>query len=88
MRIDLLPYDIKVTQICPGAVETEFPLVCSHGDKNRVNKVYEGYKSLVADDIAKYIWFAVSRPLHVNINDMIVMPTVQASYSVFHKNSM
>lgn len=85
MRFDLLPYNIKVTQICPGAVETEFSIVRFHGDRARADKVYEGYESLVADDVAECILFAVSRPPHVNINDMVVMPSAQASASVFHK---
>lgn len=85
MRFDLLPHNIKVTQICPGAVETEFSIVRFHGDKQRADKVYEGYECLVADDIAECIWFAVSRPPHVNVNDMVVMPTAQASASVFYK---
>jgi NADP-dependent 3-hydroxy acid dehydrogenase YdfG len=85
MRFDLLPYNIKVTQICPGAVETEFSIVRFHGDRARADKVYAGYESLVADDVAECILFAVSRPSHVNINDMVVMPSAQASASVFHK---
>ena len=85
MRIDMLPHNIKVTQICPGAVETEFSLVRFHGDQSRAEIVYKGYKSLVADDIADCIWFVVSRPSHVNINDMVVMPTAQASATLFHK---
>lgn len=85
MRIDMLRYNIKVTQICPGAVETEFSLVRFHGDQSRADKVYEGYESLVADDIAECILFCVSRPEHVNINDMIVMPTAQATGTLFHK---
>lgn len=85
MRIDMLPHNIKVTQICPGAVQTEFSIVRFHGDKARADKVYEGFECLVADDIADCILFAVTRPPHVNINDMIVMPTAQASGSIFHK---
>ncbi len=85
MRIDLLPHNIKVTQICPGAVETEFSLIRFHGDKERADKVYEGYENLVAEDIADCIWFVISRPPHVNINDMVVMPTAQASATIFHK---
>lgn len=85
MRMDLLPKGIKVSQICPGAVETEFSLVRFHGDKTRADKVYEGFESLIADDIAECILFCVTRPPHVNINDMIVMPTAQASSSLFHK---
>ncbi len=85
MRIDMLPHNIKVTQVCPGAVETEFSIVRFHGDKNRADKVYEGFECLVAQDVAECIWFVASRPAHVNINDMIVMPTAQASGSIFHK---
>lgn len=81
MRIDLLPHKIKVTAIHPGAVDTEFSEVRFHGDKVKAKKVYEGYEPLHANDIAETIWFAVSRPAHVNINDMIVMPTAQASTS-------
>lgn len=79
MRIDLLPYKIKVTAIHPGAVETEFSEVRFHGDKERAKKVYEGFEPLHAQDIAETIWFVVSRPPHVNINDMLVMPTAQAN---------
>ncbi len=85
MRIDMLKHNIKVTQVCPGAVETEFSLVRFHGDKERADNVYKGYESLIADDIADCIWFAVSRPPHVNINDMVVMPTAQASGTIFNK---
>ncbi len=85
MRMDMLPHHIKVTQINPGAVETEFSLVRFHGDKVRADKVYEGYENLVAADIAECVWFVVSRPPHVNINDMVVMPTAQASAVLFHK---
>jgi NADP-dependent 3-hydroxy acid dehydrogenase YdfG len=87
MRMDLLKHNIKVTQICPGAVETEFSLVRFHDDADRAKTVYEGYEALVASDIADCIWFAVSRPAHVNINDMIVMPAAQASSSVFYKQN-
>lgn len=85
MRIDMLRYNIKVTQICPGAVETEFSLVRFHGDQARADRVYDGFENLVADDIAECIWFCVSRPEHVNINDMVVMPTAQATGTLFHK---
>lgn len=85
MRIDMLPHNIKVTQVSPGAVETEFSIVRFHGDKNRADKVYEGFECLVAQDVAECIWFVASRSAHVNINDMIVMPTAQASGSIFHK---
>ena len=85
MRIDLLPHNIKLSLICPGAVETEFALVRFHGDAERAKRVYDGYENLVADDIAECIWFMVSRPPHVNVDDMLVMPTAQATGSIFHK---
>jgi 3-hydroxy acid dehydrogenase/malonic semialdehyde reductase len=85
MRMDLLPHNIRVTQICPGAVETEFSLVRFKGDKERASKVYEGYENLVASDVADCIWFVISRPPHVNIDDLVVMPTAQASATLFHK---
>jgi NADP-dependent 3-hydroxy acid dehydrogenase YdfG len=86
MRIDLLPYGIKVTAIHPGAVETEFSEVRFKGDKARAKKVYEGFDPLLAEDIAETIWFAASRPAHVNINEMTVMPTAQANGStIFRK---
>lgn len=85
MRMDLLEHHIKVTQICPGAVETEFSLVRFHNDVDRAKSVYDGYEALVANDIADCIWFVVSRPQHVNINDMVVMPSAQASSAVFLK---
>ena len=81
MRIDLLPHKIKDTAIHPGAVDTEFSEVRFKGDKDRAKKVYDGYEPLHAQDIAETIWFAASRPAHVNINDMLVMPTAQASTS-------
>jgi 3-hydroxy acid dehydrogenase / malonic semialdehyde reductase len=79
MRIDLLPYHIKVTGIHPGAVETEFSEVRFKGDKERAKKVYEGFDALTAQDIADVIWYSVSLPAHVNINDLVIMPTAQAN---------
>ena len=85
MRMDFLPYNIKVTQICPGAVETEFSLVRFKGNQDRADQVYAGFENLVADDIAEAVYYAVSQPAHVNIQDVLVMPTAQASGSLFHK---
>lgn len=85
MRIDLLPYGIKVTQVCPGAVETEFSLVRFKGDQKRADQVYEGYVPLEAEDIANAVWYAVSQPAHVDIQDMLVMPAAQATSSLFKK---
>ncbi len=79
MRIDLLPYNIKVTAVCPGMVDTEFSFVRFKGDEERAKNVYNGLSPLTPDDIAETIWFALSRPSHVCINDILVMPTQQAS---------
>jgi NADP-dependent 3-hydroxy acid dehydrogenase YdfG len=85
MRIDLLSHGIKVTAIHPGAVETEFSEVRFKGDRERAKKVYDGFEPLIAVDIAETIWFAVSRPAHVNINELIVMPTAQAAASIIFR---
>ena len=86
MRIDLLPHGIKVTAVHPGMVETEFSIVRFKGDHAKAKKVYEGLHALSAEDIAETIWFAVSRPAHVNINEIIVMPTAQATATnIFRK---
>ena len=79
MRIDLMKHNVKVTSISPGMVDTEFSLVRFKGDKARADKVYEGLIPLCANDVAEAVWFALSRPAHVNINDMLIMPTAQAN---------
>ena len=86
MRIDLLPHGIKVTAIHPGMVETEFSIVRFKGDEVRAAKVYDGLIPLMANDIADAIWYAVSRPAHVNINDMIIMPTAQATGTIVKRD--
>jgi 3-hydroxy acid dehydrogenase/malonic semialdehyde reductase len=86
MRIDLLPYGIRVTAVHPGAVETEFSEVRFHGDKERAKKVYDGFDALAAVDVAETIWFAVSRPAHVNINELIIMPTAQANATTIFRS--
>lgn len=78
MRIDLNPFGIKVTAINPGLVETEFSQV-RFKDDPIADTVYKGYKALQAEDIAEIIYFAVSRPAHVNIADLLVFPTAQAN---------
>ena len=85
MRIDLVKHQIKVTSISPGMVDTEFSLVRFKGDQQRAEKVYEGFTPLFAEDIADAILFAVTRPPHVNINDMLIMPTAQANAVVVHR---
>jgi NADP-dependent 3-hydroxy acid dehydrogenase YdfG len=79
MRIDLLPHGIRVTQIAPGMAETEFSIVRFKGDEDRAKNVYKGLKPLTADDIAETIFWCASRPAHVNINDIVIMPTAQAN---------
>ncbi|HON18807.1 MAG TPA: SDR family oxidoreductase [Salinivirgaceae bacterium] len=79
MRIDLLPYGIKVSSVSPGMVETEFSKVRFKGDAEKAAAVYKGLQPLVAEDIAQTIVFILTRPSHVCINDIVVMPTAQAS---------
>ncbi len=79
MRIDLLSHGIRVTGIHPGAVETEFSLVRFHGDEQKAKNVYRGFTPLSADDVADAICWAASRPAHVNINEMVIMPAAQAN---------
>ena len=80
MRIDMLPHGIKVTSVSPGMVDTEFSLV-RLGDKKAADEVYIGLTPLFAKDIAEAVEFAVTRPKHVNINDILIMPTAQANSS-------
>jgi 3-hydroxy acid dehydrogenase/malonic semialdehyde reductase len=86
MRIDLVQDNIKVTNIAPGATETEFSIVRFKGDAEQAKAVYTGFEALMADDIAEVIVFAASRPAHVNLNDITIMPTAQASATVIHKS--
>ncbi|CAA9277525.1 MAG: Oxidoreductase, short-chain dehydrogenase/reductase family [uncultured Cytophagales bacterium] len=85
MRLDLNPFGIKVTGVHPGLVETEFSVVRFKGDAQRADNVYKGFQPLVAEDIADVIWYAVSRPLHVVIGDLVILPTAQASATLVHK---
>jgi 3-hydroxy acid dehydrogenase / malonic semialdehyde reductase len=85
LRIDLLPHQIKVSNIAPGAAETEFSLVRFKGDAQTAASVYEGFEALQATDIAQTVAFIVSRPAHVSIADITIMPSAQANGSLFHK---
>ena len=85
MRIDLLKYGIKVSSVSPGAVETEFSLVRFHGDSDRAKQVYKGFTPLNAEDVAETILFILSRPPHVNIDDILIMPTAQAYSRDFNR---
>lgn len=85
MRMDLNQYGIRVGAINPGMVETGFSEVRFKGDKERALKVYQGFDALQAEDLADIIYFVVSRPYHVNIADLIVMPTAQASSMIVRR---
>ena len=85
MRIDLHHHGIRVGAIHPGLVETEFSEVRFKGDTEKAKKVYQGYTPLTPEDIAEIIYFVVTRPFHVNIADLIVMPSDQASSTIVNK---
>lgn len=87
MRIDLLPHNIKVSAVNPGMVETEFSIVRFDGDEDRAKKVYEGLQPLTPDDVAETIYWMASRPAHVNINDIVIMPAAQANATTVKRNA-
>ena len=88
MRMELLPYNIRVSLVNPGAVNTEFSQVRFKGDRNKAENVYKGYKPLSGGDIAECVYFCTRLPSHVNINDMLVMPAAQATATLFNKNDL
>jgi NADP-dependent 3-hydroxy acid dehydrogenase YdfG len=85
MMIDLVDTPIRVSTIDPGLVETEFSLVRFNGDRERAGKTYQGYKPLSGRDIAEAVVWTASRPAHVQVAEMIVLPTAQAAAMVLHK---
>lgn len=85
MRIDMLAHGIKVSQVAPGAAETEFAQVRFKGDMDAVANVYRGFAPLQAEDIANAVTWITGLPAHVNINELIIMPTAQASPGYIHK---
>lgn len=87
LKIDLLGTPVRVTNIEPGLVETEFSNVRFYGDEDRAQSVYKGMTPLTPDDIADTILFAVTRPAHVNISEIFVMPTDQSSVGHVHRRS-
>lgn len=86
LRMDLLGTKIRVSSVDPGAVETNFSHVRFKGDAERAAKVYEGFQPLMASDIADAVAYCATRPLHVNISEMIVMPTAQAAVTMIAKD--
>lgn len=87
MRIDLLEHGIKVTQICPGAAETEFSVVRFSGDTEKARQVYNGYTPLTAKDVAEVAYFVTALPQHVCINDLVITSTAQANSTTILRNS-
>ena len=87
MRADLLSAGIKVTEIRPGMVETEFSEVRFHGDKKRADAVYDGVEPLTGADIAEAIAWAAQLPAHMNVNDMVLMPSQQAGAYYTHRKT-
>ena len=85
MRLDLNQYNIRVSAIHPGLVETAFSDVRFKGDTERAKKVYQGYKALQPEDIAEIIHFVITRPYHINIEDLVVFPSAQASATIINK---
>jgi len=85
MRIELLPHNIKITAIHPGAAETEFSLVRFKGDEETASKIYEGFEPLSAKDVAEAIFYCTSLPAHVCINELVLTSTQQANAIYFHK---
>lgn len=86
MRLDLLPHHIRVAEVNPGAVETEFSQVRFKGDNDRAAGVYKGFEPLRAEDIADIIQFMVTRPAHVNIAEVLILPAAQAAATVIRKD--
>lgn len=86
MRMDLLPRGIQVIQIAPGAAETEFSIVRFKGDEDRASSVYAGFEPLSGEDVAETLLFAVTRPPHVCLQDILIMPAAQASAYHFNRS--
>jgi NADP-dependent 3-hydroxy acid dehydrogenase YdfG len=85
MRLDLNPYNIKVSNIAPGAVNTEFSLVRFKGDQERADSVYKGFEPLYAENVADAIKYVVTAPVNVHISDLTILAGAQAAATVIHK---
>ncbi len=85
IKMDLVKHNIKVTSIEPGAVETEFSVVRFHGDTEKADNVYQGFTPLKPEDLADTILYVANTPAHVNITELMILPTAQASATIFHK---
>lgn len=87
LRIDLVDTPLRVTNVKPGMVDTGFSRTRFHGDEQRAKQVYEGLQPLVAEDVADVVLYAASAPAHVQIAEIMVMPTCQATGSIVHRNA-
>jgi len=85
-RIDLVPHNIKVTHIAPGAANTEFSVVRFKGDREKADNVYKGFKPLLAEDVADVVYYVTTLPDHVNVNDLVLMPAAQASATMIYRD--
>jgi 3-hydroxy acid dehydrogenase/malonic semialdehyde reductase len=85
MRMDVVQHGIRVSQIAPGAVETEFSVVRFHGDKEKADGVYKGFEPLHPEDVADAVYYVANTPKHVNINDLVIMPTAQAAAMIIDR---
>ena len=83
----MLEHGIRVTNIAPGLVETEFSVVRFHGNAERAKQTYSNFQPLTAEDIAEIIYWTASRPAHVNINDVVITPTAQANAYLVHRKN-
>ena len=87
MRIDLVQHGIKVSVVSPGAADTEFSLVRYKGNQEMAEKTYDGFEPLKGEDIAESVFFMANQPKHVNIEEIFILPTAQASATIFHKTN-
>jgi 3-hydroxy acid dehydrogenase/malonic semialdehyde reductase len=87
MRIDLVQHGIKVSLVSPGAVDTEFSIVRYKGNQELAEKTYDGFEPLKGEDIAESVFFIASQPKHVNIEEIFILPTAQASATIFNKSN-
>lgn len=88
LKMDLNGTPVRVTSVDPGLVETEFSIVRFHGDVERARKVYEGLRPLTGEDVADVVLYCATRPPHVNINDVVLMPVAQASATLVHRQPL